>query len=133
MFLRPFNTVIGMEQTLPPTELILNYPRRSLGQLQLDGMPQPGSRVYYRGHNYIVLERRHRYQFTANRYQLHKIDLYVQVAQHGEEKSLIDDRWVLGDATCQYNARSEIVRCAVNPSGPCNACAHYHPLENSSR
>lgn len=116
-----------MEQTLPPTELILNHPRRSLGQLQLDCMPQPGSHVHHEGLNYTVLERRHRYQFRANQYHLYKIDLYVQANGHSEEKSWIGDRWVIGDATCQYNARSEIIRCAVHPEGPCDTCAHYQP------
>jgi len=114
-----------MEQTLPPTELILNSPRRSLGQVQLDWMPQPGVQVTHEGELYTVLERRHRYQFTANRYQLHKIDVYVQVAGASQDKSWTGDRWVMGDITCQYNAQSEIVRCAVNPAGPCDGCSHY--------
>jgi len=114
-----------MEQTLPPTELILNSPRRSLGQVQLDWMPQPGVQVTHEGELYTVLERRHRYQFTANRYQLHKIDVYVQVAGASQDKSWTGDRWVMGDITCQYNAQSEIMRCAVNPAGPCDGCSHY--------
>ncbi|MEO0706750.1 MAG: DUF6464 family protein, partial [Cyanobacteria bacterium J06649_5] len=31
------------------------------------------------------------------------------------------------DITCTYNARSELVRCAINPSGPCSDCSHYTP------
>ncbi|MDB9528680.1 DUF6464 family protein [Oscillatoria sp. CS-180] len=114
-----------MPQNLPPTELILNHPRRSLGRLYLDGMPQPGSQVVFGDRAYTVLERRHRYQFQANRYHLHKIDLYVQATSQLNEKSQVGDRWVLGDASCRYNAHSELVRCAVNPEGPCSICDHY--------
>ena len=114
-----------MAQTLPPTELILHHSQRSLGRVHLDWMPQPGAQVTHEGQRYTVLERRHRYQFTASRYQLRQIDVYVQVAGAAEDKSWIGDRWVLGDVTCAYNAQSEIVRCAVNPEGPCDGCSHY--------
>ncbi len=33
--------------------------------------------------------------------------------------------YMIGDLTCQFNARSSHLRCAVNPSGPCEACMHY--------
>lgn len=118
-----------MEQTLPPTELILNHPPRSLGQVQLDWMPQPGAQVVHEGQQYIVLERRHRYQFTASRYQLCQIAVYVQRASAANDKSWVGDRWVLGDMTCQFNAQSEIMRCAVNPEGPCAGCRHYQARE----
>lgn len=121
-----------MEQALPRTELILNHPEQSLGLLRLDWMPQPGAQITHAGQVYTVLERRHRYQFIANRYQLHKIDLYVQRAGAPQDKSWLGDRWVVGDVTCQYNARSEIIRCAVNPDGPCNACAYYQKLPSDS-
>ena len=32
---------------------------------------------------------------------------------------------VIGDITCQLNARSPYIRCAVNPSGPCEGCRSY--------
>ncbi|MEM1368034.1 MAG: DUF6464 family protein [Cyanobacteria bacterium P01_H01_bin.15] len=32
---------------------------------------------------------------------------------------------LLGDLSCQFNARSPWLRCAVNPSGPCENCRHY--------
>lgn len=31
----------------------------------------------------------------------------------------------LGDTNCVNNARSSYLRCAINPSGPCNECSHY--------
>jgi hypothetical protein len=37
--------------------------------------------------------------------------------------------YLIGDITCQFNARSAYIRCAVNPSGPCEECHHYQPRE----
>lgn len=120
--------VSGMaSQDTLPTELILTHPQRSLGQAYLDWSPHPGAYVNFEGNTYAVLERRHRYQLKANRYHLAKIDLYVQAAAPPKETSLIGDRRVLGDATCRYNAHSELIRCAVNAAGPCQNCLHYEP------
>lgn len=33
--------------------------------------------------------------------------------------------YMVGDLTCQFNARSSYLRCAVNPAGPCETCRHY--------
>ena len=40
--------------------------------------------------------------------------------------------YVIGDFTCRFNARSSQIRCAINPSGPCQDCFHYQqqPLED---
>ncbi len=35
--------------------------------------------------------------------------------------------YVIGDFSCQMNARSPYLRCAVNPNGPCQACQFYEP------
>lgn len=114
-----------MEQPLLPTELILTQSQRSLGTLHLDWSPQPGAYLDLEGQTYTVLERRHRYHLKAGRYRLHKIALYVQTAQRSDEKTLMNGRWVLGDATCCFNAHSELIRCAVNPNGPCKDCRYY--------
>lgn len=37
--------------------------------------------------------------------------------------------YLIGDITCQFNARSSYIRCAVNPSGPCQECQYYQPRE----
>ncbi|MBW4418290.1 MAG: hypothetical protein KME13_03565 [Myxacorys californica WJT36-NPBG1] len=116
-----------MEQTTLPTEVILTHPKQSLGNVHLDWSPQPGTYFDLEGQTYTVLERRHRYQLRSGRYRLHKIAIYVQKTQHPVERSLVAGRWVLGDATCAYSARSEIVRCAVNPEGPCEGCRYYDP------
>lgn len=33
--------------------------------------------------------------------------------------------YLIGDITCQFNARSAYIRCAVNPIGPCKDCPDY--------
>ncbi len=37
--------------------------------------------------------------------------------------------YLIGDITCQFNARSAYIRCAVNPSGPCEGCHYYEARE----
>jgi hypothetical protein len=119
---------IAMEPATLSTEVILAHPRQSLGSVQLDWMPQPGSYLDLGGRTYAVLERRHRYQLKAGRYRLHKISLFVQSAPRPSEKTWVDGRWVLGDAACQFNAHSELIRCAVNPEGPCAACRYFEKV-----
>ncbi|YAG16971.1 DUF6464 domain-containing protein [Nostoc sp. DSM 114161] len=34
----------------------------------------------------------------------------------------------IGDTNCKYNARSRMLRCAVNPSGPCQSCQYYEKI-----
>ncbi|WP_211176492.1 DUF6464 family protein [Brasilonema sp. UFV-L1] len=114
-----------MEPDSLPTEVILTHSRQSLGSMKLDWAPQPGNYLDFEGKTYAVLERRHRYQFKAGRYRLQKIALYVQSAIRPSEKSFVGGRWVVGDASCRYNACSEIIRCAVNPDGPCKTCRYY--------
>lgn len=123
-----------MEMALdsPPTELILNGLGDTLGQVHLDWTPQPGNHIEFAGSMYQVLERRHRYRLKANRYQLHKIALYIQPVQKPEETHLIDNRWIIGEPSCRFNARSEMIRCAVNPAGPCKGCKDYEPLLSTS-
>ncbi|MBW4580531.1 MAG: hypothetical protein KME42_13280 [Tildeniella nuda ZEHNDER 1965/U140] len=111
-----------------PAEIILSRSRSTLGYLHLDWNPQPGACLEVDGQTYLVLERRHHYQLRSGRYQLHTIALYVQTCDAPTEGSLLDGRWVIGDHTCLYNARSELLRCAVNPSGPCDRCAHYQAV-----
>jgi hypothetical protein len=114
-----------METEPLPTEVILNHPQQTIGNVRLDWNPQPGAYLDLEGETYAVLERRHRYQYKSGKYHLQKIALYVQSAQRPSERSLLNGYWVIGDASCRFNARSELVRCAVNPSGPCEACRFY--------
>ncbi|MDB9448119.1 DUF6464 family protein [Anabaena sp. CS-542/02] len=118
-----------MEPESLATEVILTHGHQSLGRVQLDWIPQPGNYVDFEGKTYAVLERRHRYQFKSGRYHLRNIALYVQSAKRPTEKTLVKGRWVIGDATCIYNAQSEIIRCAVNPEGLCESCRFYEKVE----
>ncbi|MEM8602367.1 MAG: DUF6464 family protein [Cyanobacteria bacterium P01_H01_bin.121] len=36
--------------------------------------------------------------------------------------------YLIGDLSCRYNARSPLLRCAINPLGPCKGCHVYEPL-----
>lgn len=121
-----------MESDSLLTEVILSHPRQSLGKVRLDWTPQPGNYLDLQGKTYAVLERRHRYQLKSGRYRLYKIALYVQSAQRPTDRSFFEGRWILGDATCQFNARSELVRCAVNPEGPCTRCRFYEPVDEAT-
>lgn len=35
--------------------------------------------------------------------------------------------YMMGDITCDLNARSPYLRCAINPMGPCDGCSSYAP------
>jgi hypothetical protein len=114
-----------VEQDSLPTDIILAHPRQSLGKIKLDWMPQAGNHLELEGKTYLVLERHHHYQYKIGGYCLKKISLYVQTSAKPDEQTLIDGHWVLGDASCVYNARSELIRCAVNPNGLCEGCRYY--------
>jgi hypothetical protein len=114
-----------MEAYSLPTEVILSKSQATIDKLTLDWTPQPGDYLDLDHDTYAVLERRHCYQYKAGRYRLAKISLYVQVADRPKERSLIKGRWIIGDASCSFNARSELIRCAVLPTGPCAGCKFY--------
>ncbi len=117
-----------MEPDSLPTELILTHPRQHLGKISLDWIPQPGNYLNFAGKTYAVLERHHHYQYKLSGYRLQRISLYVQSAKNPTEKSYIEGRWVIGDVNCKFNAKSELLRCAVNPEGPCEGCRYYQEL-----
>ncbi|AFY48905.1 hypothetical protein Nos7524_3102 [Nostoc sp. PCC 7524] len=37
--------------------------------------------------------------------------------------------FLIGDISCKFNARSGYLRCAINPSGPCQGCRYYEARE----
>ncbi len=110
------------------TEIILSHPHQVLGKIQLDWLPQPGNHLELEGSTYVVLERHHHYQYKIGGYHLQKMSLYVQSSNHITDKTFIDGRWVIGNPTCLYNAQSELLRCALQPNGPCQGCKHYQPI-----
>ncbi len=97
----------------------------TVGKEILPWTPQPGDYLEHADNTYAVLERRHRYQYRVGRYRLEDIALYVQLATRPTERSMVAGKWVIGDASCLYNARSELIRCAVLPVGPCVDCLSY--------
>jgi hypothetical protein len=105
-----------------PTEIFAVQSGKPLGSVYLDWMPQPGAGLELNGNFYTVMERRHCYQLKCGRYAIAKIVMYVQLMQQPLEKSLVNGCWVIGDASCKFNAHSEVIRCAVNPIGPCEGC-----------
>ena len=110
------------------TEVILNHPRKTLDCLRLSWNPQPGSYLELNGKTYAVLERRHRYQYTGGRYQLRAIALFVQATDRPNETSVVNGQRLIGDVSCAYNAQSPLIRCAINPEGPCQGCTSYKPM-----
>ncbi len=108
-----------------PTAIVLTDSNITVDKLILDWVPHPGDYLDHEGITYAVLERRHRYQYKTGRYRLEGIGLYVQLADRPTERTMIAGKWVVGDATCLYNAQSELLRCAVVPTGPCANCNHY--------
>lgn len=112
------------------TEIILSNSNQSLGKTKLDWMPQPGNYLELKGKTYTILERHHHYQYKIGGYHLQKISLHVQESCPPKEKTLLGGRWIIGNPNCHLNARSEILRCAVNPEGPCLDCFYYEPIES---
>ncbi len=49
--------------------------------------------------------------------------------RHPDEHYVEGMGLVIGDITCQLNARSPYVRCAANPFGPCEGCNQYEGRE----
>lgn len=85
--------------------------------------PHPGTYIQLAEQHYLVLEKRHSYQFRQGKYCLSGIRAVVRAVTPPTE-----DGNILGDPSCQFNARSPLLRCAVNPLGPCQGCAHYKPI-----
>ena len=118
-----------MEPKSLPTDILLDDSKALLSQAKLDRSFSPGTYLELDGQTYQILVRRHQYHLKLGRYHLHKAILHVKQTSVPTERTLLNGCWVIGDITCTYNARSELFRCAVNPSGPCDNCRYYQPLE----
>ena len=121
---------MNTDADLIPIEVIINSSQKLLGNLWLDWHPQPGHHLNIEDQTYTVLERRQRYQLNLGRYHLVKIVIYVQPIQLPAERHLIQGKWIIGDATCRFNAHSELIRCAINPNGLCQNCQFYEPINS---
>ncbi len=87
---------------------------------------QPGAALELAAQTYTVLEKRHYYQLRDGHYRLCAMRAFVQVSD--AERGNVNGQWVIGDPSCRYNARSPLLRCAVNPGGPCAGCHDYATL-----
>ena len=121
---------MSSEKNLLPTEIILTPSRQCIGKLNLNRRLQPGNYMDYEGKTYAILERHHFYQYRVGGYRFNKATIHVQESTRPEETTRIGDLVVIGNANCRFNARSEIMRCAVNPEGPCAGCRYYEPIGN---
>lgn len=121
-----------MELKALPTDIVSSDSKVVLGHIKLDRSLYPGTYVDIDGQTYQILVRRHQYQLKLGRYHLHKAIVHVKETTVPEERTLLDGTWVIGDITCTYNARSELMRCAINPSGPCGECIHYEPVNTKN-
>ena len=50
---------------------------------------------------------------------------YKRMTRDPEEQYVEGVGYVIGDLSCNYNARSPYIRCAVNPDGLCQDCRYY--------
>ncbi len=114
-----------MELKALPTDIVLSDSKELLSRIKMDRSLYPGTYVNLEGKTYQILVRRHQYQLKLGRYYLHKAVVHVKATAMPEERTLLNGIWVIGDITCTYNARSELVRCAINPGGPCDGCLDY--------
>lgn len=90
-------------------------------------IPQPGVWMQLGDASFLVLQRHHRYQLRNGRYELAAVALQVKAQRQPADARWWKNRWVIGDPSCRYNARTPLLRCAVLPDGPCECCAHYSP------
>ena len=42
---------------------------------------------------------------------------------------VVDASKIIGNTSCKYNAHSNVLRCTVNPHGPCEGCDHFEEID----
>lgn len=101
---------------------------RLLERIEIDDparIPHPGRWFQLGERSYLVMQRRHRYRLRLGVYELSSLALQVKVQRQPPDARWWQGRWVIGDPSCRFNARSPLLRCAVLPAGPCERCVHY--------
>jgi hypothetical protein len=81
--------------------------------------------------------RTHNRQIAQNYYQIREYTRpierdYTEQRDSSDRYYLEGVGYLIGDISCKFNARSGYVRCAVNPSGPCQNCRHYESRQLTS-
>ncbi len=72
----------------------------------------------------FILVRREKQRFNERMRRIRRRYQYYQPV-NPPLSSLDRYQKAIGDTTCCYNAHSAYLRCAVNPSGPCEDCPFY--------
>ena len=70
--------------------------------------------------------RQHTYTAMMSPVRLYRPHPYSEAMDYRYVEGL---GYMVGDITCQFNARSPYLRCPVNPSGPCKECPHYESIQ----
>lgn len=111
---------------LLPAQVIRTDTAQCVGEVLTAPTQHSDSFVEVEGAIYAILERRHRYSLRSGKYRLDRISLYVKPAEGTRaEHQFFEGEWILGDPGCRFNAQSALIRCAPNPSGPCQGCRFY--------
>lgn len=79
-------------------------------------------------------------QRAQNYFQISQLEQYIrpldsdytEITTESDRYYLEGVGYLIGDISCKFNARSGYMRCAVNPSGPCQGCRHYESRELSN-
>ena len=108
-------------------ELRQSGSERLIDRLDLVDSPHPGRWFEHNANCYLILQRRHRYALRLGRYQLVSVVLLVKQQRQPVDAQRYRHGWVIGDPSCRFNALSPLLRCAVLPDGPCQACSHHQP------
>ncbi|MDX2239147.1 MAG: DUF6464 family protein [Leptolyngbyaceae cyanobacterium bins.302] len=113
--------ILEMEQWLAPDELMLETIA-----IVLMGLI-PGVLASYLATTGIRRYRRERryYQTFGEPSSIQLLQPYLPSQDYHYVEGL---GYMVGDLSCQFNARSPYLRCAVNPSGPCQGCSSYEAL-----
>lgn len=55
------------------------------------------------------------------------------ISNQPEQQYIEGVGYIIGDLSCKFNARSPLIRCAVNPLGLCKDCSDYQSIDTSGK
>ena len=85
----------------------------------MNDIPEPGNWFLIDTDSFFIFQKSNRYKLINGCYQLCNVNLLVKYQHKPIDSFYYKNRWVIGDHSCIYNAKSPLLRCAVNPVGPC--------------